>query len=415
MRISFHLPGHLVQQFLAGFHVPHFRQFPVILFPGLDHCGICGVQLFPGFPQRFGQAFLRGGFLIQPQFRVRCVLFQFRPGVPHFFASGGDFLQPGFHGSQHGLQACLVVQCGRAAVHHVDDRGLLLFQHAVLFRLFRAGFLFRLPGLFQQCFLLCQGFGPFPAAVAGFCGQPFHFFHPLLCGADFLRDPFAVLCTRTPAFLHGTHGILGLMDGFHAGHQRGMRPGNLFIQLGNLVLPSVAFFTFFMKGNFGLVQHRPDSLQVPVRFLQPGFHPVAPDQEQVQVQHFQLGRLIQVNAGVLRLLLQRGKLPFQLVQDVIHPVHVFQRMGQFLVRFFLARLEFDDTRRLFEHQAPVLPFPGKDFVNPSLADDGISFLADSGIPEKIHHVLQPAGCAVQVILTVAVAVNAARNHNLRVI
>ena len=415
MRVSFHFPGHFIQKLLPGFHIPHFRQFPVVLFPGLNYRSIRSIQLLPGLPQRIGQAVLRFGFFIQPFLCILCVLFQPSRSVPHLFAPCRYFLQPGVHGPQHGLQSGLVIQCGSPAVHHIHHRGFLLFKHSVFLSFLRAGFFFCLPCLFQQRLLFRQGFGPFSAAVTGLRRQPFHLIHPLLRGTDFLRDPLTVLVARTAALLQGTHGILGFMHGLHAVHHGGMRSGNLLIQLCDLILAPVAFFTFFMKGNFRLVQHRADSLQVPVCLLQPGFHPVAPDQEQVQVQHLQFSSLVKVYAGILRLLLQRGKLALQFIQDVVHPVHILQRMGQFLVRLFLARLELDDTRRLFKNQAPVLALPGKYLVNPPLADNGIAFLTDAGIPEEIHHILQPAGRAVQVIFAVAVAVNTAGHHHFRIV
>ena len=145
------------------------------------------------------------------------------------------------------------------------------------------------------------------------------------------------------------------------------------------------------------------------------FHLIRADQEQVQVQHLQPGGQVQVNPGVLRVLFQRAETVLQFIQQVIHPGNVFLGTGQLLVRFFLAGTELDDTRGLLKDLAAVLSLAGQDFINAALADNGIALLADTGIAEQIHDVLQAAGRAVQEIFAFPAAVNPAGHLNLRIV
>ena len=110
-----------------------------------------------------------------------------------------------------------------------------------------------------------------------------------------------------------------------------------------------------------------------------------------------------------------AQLPLQLVQDIVHPGHVFQRPGQLPVRFFLPGLELHDAGRVLEDQTPVLALPGKDLVDPALPDDGIAFLADTGVPEQVDHVLQAAAAPVQEIFALSAPVHPAGHHDLGVL
>ena len=194
-----------------------------------------------------------------------------------------------------------------------------------------------------------------------------------------------------------------------------MGPGDFFLQAGNLSLQGVPLLRLLRQGLLRLGQYRGHGLQVAVQLPQLRLHFVGPDQEKIQIQLLQLRAQLQIDPGVLRVLLQRRQAAVQLLQDIVHPVQVFLRMGQLPVRLFLAGPELDDTGCFLKNQAPVLPFPGQDLVNPPLADDGIAFLADAGIPEKVDHVLQAADGAVQEILALPRPVNPPGHHNLRVI
>ena len=111
--------------------------------------------------------------------------------------------------------------------------------------------------------------------------------------------------------------------------------------------------------------------------------------------------------------LQRTQLPCQFFQNIINTVGIFQRPLKLLVRLFLPCLELHNAGGLFEYLTAIFTPAGKDFVNTSLADDGVAFLADTRIPEKVDDVLQPAGGTVEIIFTFTVPVHPAGDHDLR--
>ena len=384
--VALHFPGHFRQQLLPAFHAPDLVQLSVIVLPGLNHMGVGGLQRVPGFLQRVRHGLLLVLFRLQQPPGLRHRLFQALRRPLHFLAGGGHFHLPGFHGGEHRFQAGLVILSGGPAVHGLHHGRLLI------------------PGL--------QRVLPVPAAVPGLGKKPLHFRQTFSGLPAFLRQALPVLRPALPPLLHGAQRVLRLVYGFHAGHQPFPGTGDLFIQGGDLRLAGVPVPALFLQGDFRLLQGGLQPLQIQLRIPQPGFHPVAAHQEKVQIQHLQLRGLLQINPGVPALLLQRAQLPLQLLQDIVHPAHVVQRMGQLLVRLFLPGLELHDAGRFLEHQTPVLTLAGKDIVNPALADDGIAFLADARVPEKIDHVLQPAGGPVQVVFALPAAVQPPGHHHL---
>ena len=145
---------------------------------------------------------------------------------------------------------------------------------------------------------------------------------------------------------------------------------------------------------FRVRQNRLDGQQFAFQFGQARPRPVGANQEEVQVQILQFGGQLQIHAGVAALLFQRLQALRQLIQNIIDALQIFQRPLQFLVRFFLARLELDDARCFLEHLPAILALAGEDFVNAPLPDDGVSLFADARIAEEVNHVLQAAGGAV---------------------
>ena len=100
---------------------------------------------------------------------------------------------------------------------------------------------------------------------------------------------------------------------------------------------------------------------------------------------------------------------------VVHPGDVLLGFGQLPVRLFLAGAELDDAGGLLEDLAAVLPLAGQDLVDPALADDGIAFLADTGIAEQVDDVLQAAGGPVQEIFALPAAVDPAGDQDLGIL
>ena len=177
-------------------------------------------------------------------------------------------------------------------------------------------------------------------------------------------------------------------------HQFGARLRDGFFQLIDAVLRLVATGGLVGQGAFRIRQNRLDGQQFALQFGQACPRPVGANQEEVQVQILQFGGQLQIHAGVAALLFQRLQALRQLIQNIIDALQIFQRPLQFLVRFFLARLELDDARCFLEHLPAILALAGEDFVNAPLPDDGVSLFADARIAEEVNHVLQAAGGAV---------------------
>ena len=142
---------------------------------------------------------------------------------------------------------------------------------------------------------------------------------------------------------------------------------------------------------------------------------VGADQEQVHVQVLEFLGVFHVEAGVAALLLQGTKTAIELLQDVIQALDILQRALKLLVRLVLAGAELDDAGGLLKDLAAILGFAGQDLINAALADDGVALLADAGIAEQINDVAQTAGRTVEEVLALAVAVDAAGHHDLRVL
>ena len=75
----------------------------------------------------------------------------------------------------------------------------------------------------------------------------------------------------------------------------------------------------------------------------------------------------------------------------------------------LAGLVLDDAGGFLKDLAPVLRAHGEYVVDAALADEGIALLADACIAEKVYNIAQTAGRAVEFVLALAAAVDAAGN------
>ena len=275
--------------------------------------------------------------------------------------------------------------------------------------------LFRSLRGFQPGSQLLQGRAAAFAAAGRFGSQGIQFGDPFLRVPQFFRDPQAVFLPALPAVLQLTGCVFRFMYCFHSLHEGGMGRSDLFIQVLDLCLASIPFPGFFFNGLLILRQDRLHVLQFVIRFAQFRFHLFRTDQEEVQVQHLQPGRQVQVDPGVFRVLFQRAEAVFQFLQQVVHPGDILLGAGKLLVRFLLARPELDDTGRFLKDLAAVLSLAGQDLVNTALADNGIALLADTGIAEQVHNVLQAAGGTVQEIFTFPASIDPAGHQDLRVI
>ncbi len=111
------------------------------------------------------------------------------------------------------------------------------------------------------------------------------------------------------------------------------------------------------------------------------------------------------------MLFQRPHLFFQFREDIVNAKEILPFLLQLLYRHVLASLELHDTCRLIKQFSSFLRLTTQDPVNLSLADDGISFLSDTGIVEQLIDILKSACTAIDQILTLSGTVQLPRHSH----
>ena len=392
--VAFHVARHFGQDVMTACRGLHIGG---LLFDIRAQIGIRGVRLIRRLPRLCQILFT---LLLMLRFRLQLRL----DGIKRF--PKGSFLllqcpagflnfrQARFHLRLHGVQARLVVAHVGQAVHLVNDSSFLRFQRGVRFLFLRL----RLLGGFLRCPEDLLRVGNQAVLLLHVRLNPrmilLDFRQPLLCFLLLADDALAVLAARLAAALQGGELLLRFVHMLGAFHQFGARLRDGFFQLIDAVLRLIAARGLVGQGAFRIRQNRLDGQQFAFQLGQACPRPVGANQEKVQVQILQFGGQLQIHAGVSALLFQRLQALRQLIQNIIDALQIFQRPLQFLVRFFLARLELDDARRFLKHLPAILALAGEDFVNAPLPDDGVSLFADARIAEEVNHVLQAAGGAV---------------------
>ena len=277
----------------------------------------------------------------------------------------------------------------------------------VLLRLFR-----RVTGLMKGLLRLGhQGFLVLGLAFAA-GEQRFQLVQAALAFPVFLLGALPVFPAGFPAAVQGGKGALRFMHLLCASHQGAARAGDFLLQLSDFSLVFIPLFGFERQGLLGIAEHRAQIHQFAVQLGQTLLRPVRPDKKQVQVKDFQLCGQLEVFPGGLCLLLQGLELAVQFLQNIVHPLGVFEGALELLIRFLLAGLELHNAGGFLEDLPPVLTPAGKNLINAALADDGVALLADAGVAEQVDDVLQAAGGAVEVVFAFAVAVDPAGHHHL---
>ena len=146
----------------------------------------------------------------------------------------------------------------------------------------------------------------------------------------------------------------------------------------------------------------------------PAALPQRPQAQQLQVA-FDLERLRAQRAvaiGRLRLGAQRLIPALHLAPDVLYLRHVGGRLSQLPFGFGGAGPVGQDAGRLLEDRAPLLRLLGEDAVDPALLQRGVAGGGQAGIGEQLAHVAQPALRAVDEVLALTGAVQAALDGDL---
>jgi hypothetical protein len=116
--------------------------------------------------------------------------------------------------------------------------------------------------------------------------------------------------------------------------------------------------------------------------------------------------------GLGGLAAERADLSGDLGDDVGDAGEVLLGEGELVHRLAALRLVFGDAGGLLEDDAALLGLGGEDLVDLALGHDRVARPADAGVHEKLVDVLQAAGLAVEEILALPVAVDAAHDLDL---
>ena len=116
-----------------------------------------------------------------------------------------------------------------------------------------------------------------------------------------------------------------------------------------------------------------------------------------------------VSAGLRSLALERTDLALHFFDDVLHAHEVRLGVFKFAECLFFLGLEFRDAGGLLKNRAAVLRAVAEDLVDLPLLHDRVGAAAHAGIHEELVDVAQAAGGFIKKILTLAIAVDAARD------
>ena len=119
-----------------------------------------------------------------------------------------------------------------------------------------------------------------------------------------------------------------------------------------------------------------------------------------------------VAPGFAGLTLERSDLAFDLFDDVLHSNEIHLGVFELPQGLFFLSLVFRDAGGLLEDRPAVLRSAAEDLVDLPLLHDRVGAAADTGIHEELVNVLEPAGCLVEKIFALAVAIDAARDPDL---
>jgi hypothetical protein len=122
-----------------------------------------------------------------------------------------------------------------------------------------------------------------------------------------------------------------------------------------------------------------------------------------------------VARGLLRLALDRADLAADLAEHVAHAHQVLLGALQLALGLDPARLVLADAGRLLDQAAALLGLGRDDLRDAPLLDDGVALGADPRVAEEVEHVAQAHRRLVDQVLGLAVAVETARDLDLRVL
>jgi hypothetical protein len=111
------------------------------------------------------------------------------------------------------------------------------------------------------------------------------------------------------------------------------------------------------------------------------------------------------------LALERAEVALDLAHDVVEPQEVRRRLLELHLGDLLARLVARDPRRLFDQLAAFLRFARQDEADLSLFDHRVGADAESGVHQQVLDLLEADRLAVQAVLRLAAAEDAAGDRH----
>ena len=119
-----------------------------------------------------------------------------------------------------------------------------------------------------------------------------------------------------------------------------------------------------------------------------------------------------VQLGGLRLALERPQPRARLALDVERAIEVVLRALELELRAPAALAVLAEPGGLLDEQPALARLGGHDRLDAALRDDRVHLLAEAGVGEDLEHVDEPAARAVEAVLALAVAVEAAHDRDL---
>ena len=126
----------------------------------------------------------------------------------------------------------------------------------------------------------------------------------------------------------------------------------------------------------------------------------------------QLFTVCLVALGPLRLALERIRLARDFLQDVVDPLEIQLGVGELQLGQLAARFEASHAGGFLHEGPPVQRACRQELPDAPLLDDGVVVRAEAGAKEKVLHVAQADGSAVEDVLARAVAEQLASDRDL---
>jgi hypothetical protein len=119
-----------------------------------------------------------------------------------------------------------------------------------------------------------------------------------------------------------------------------------------------------------------------------------------------------VQLGRLGLALERAQARARLTLDVQRAIEVVLRALELELRAAPALAVLAQPGGLLDQQTPIARLGGHHRLDPALGDDRVRLLAQAGVGQHLEDVDQPAASAVEAVLALAAAVQAAQDRDL---